>query len=587
MKHPALGGQVCDPAALVADEAITYDVDEFVTLLESEYDQKWGCTESDFAELSRIRLEEVDGLGTCFDIDSLQVAFAGLRKHAKLDSMGISVEILWLFAAWQPVQAVNMFNTLSSNDSWVQAIEVSGHCAGKHRSPVRAEKTRCILPFPSLLRPIDIHCGHHLKGFLDSVSVKVIGYEECAKKGRQVMDIAWCQSMAIEKGLDFKSEVAVAQCDIKAFYCNLVAVLVHDWLIRSGSCVLVAATFIRLQLCPSMCVHVAESFFRLKQRSVGVFTGTHSAVQGGRIPLIDAAITLGRQWSASGFKYIDSSKIERSMGISSFVDNTYAAARQADTAVEMLESLEAHLHVNWMLSMGEDSKFVMQPVSAPDAFRPRGSWNHVQQMKTLGQIITNDSSVWPCVHNSIKQMWNAFYSNLSPGLLASPETVKCNFVKNSLMSICTWRWARWPYNVKIADKLDSVQSHFFQLLFPSSPYPNEDPDAFFKRVRQQSGRKSAKVGRFSSFWAGSIKKWHLHLKNAELENSWSAQIYNLFPLSELEASRTANSRGSKRDRTGTRAKQGHVHVRWSEGLELARGVASIAPNLPAKTRLFG
>ena len=150
--------------------------------------------------------------------------------------------------------------------------------------------------------------------------------------------------------------------------------------------------------------------------------------------------------------------------------------------------------------MGEDSKFVMQPVSAPDAFRPRGSWNHVQQMKTLGQIITNDSSVWPCVHNSIKQMWNAFYSNLSPGLLASPETVKCNFVKNSLMSICTWRWARWPYNVKIAAKLDSVQSHFFQLLFPSSPYPNEDPDAFFKRVRQQSGRKSAKVGRFSSFW---------------------------------------------------------------------------------------
>ena len=56
-----------------------------------------------------------------------------------------------------------------------------------------------------------------MKAFLDKVSVKVQGYEECARKGRQVMDIAWCQSMALEKGMDQKSEGAVAQCDVKAF----------------------------------------------------------------------------------------------------------------------------------------------------------------------------------------------------------------------------------------------------------------------------------------------------------------------------------------------------------------------------------
>ena len=62
---------------------------------------------------------------------------------------------------------------------------------------------------------------------------------------------------------------------------------------------------------------------------------------------------------------------------------------------------------------------------------------------------------------------------------------------------------------------------------------------------------------------------------------WSSQINNFFDYDDFEAARTSHSRGSRRDRTGTRAFQGHIHTRWSEGLESARGVASLKqPWLP-------
>ena len=154
------------------------------------------------------------------------------------------------------------------------------------------------------------------------------------------------------------------------------------------------------------------------------------------------------------------------------------------------------------------------------------------------------------------------------------------------MSVCTWRWARWPYNVKVAGGLDSFQSHVFQLLFPLVNTPNEQPDAYFLMVRLQSGRRCAKAGRFSSYWAGAIKRWDKHLHAASVDTSWSSQISQLFQYHELEAARTSKSRGSKRDRTGTRACAGHVHMRWSEGLEVAKGVPSGNPSLPSKARIF-
>ena len=91
-----------------------------------------------------------------------------------------------------------------------------------------------------------------------------------------------------------------------------------------------------------------------------------SAVQAGRIPLIDAADALGAEWLASGFPFQDYRGKPRTVGLSSFVDNIYSTGVTADAAVATLVALEAFLARKWRLAYGSDSKSVMQARDAPD-----------------------------------------------------------------------------------------------------------------------------------------------------------------------------------------------------------------------------
>ena len=129
--------------------------------------------------------------------------------------------------------------------------------------------------------------------------------------------------------------------------------------------------------------------------------------------------------------------VSMAYGVSSFVDNLYTCAVQADTAVAVLEDLELFLGERWFLEFGADSRFVVQTLGAPDSFRPRPGWTCVSEMKTLGQIISNDGSIVSCVNQAVQQMWGAFHANICPGLISSSQKAKFNFMQSSLMSICS------------------------------------------------------------------------------------------------------------------------------------------------------
>ena len=110
---------------------------------------------------------------------------------------------------------------------------------------------------------------------------------------------------------------------------------------------------------------------------------------------------------------------------------------------------------------------------------------------------------------------------------------------------------------------------------------------FFARKRLQAGRLSTKAGRWSLHYAGAVRNWARHLLNADFENYWCAHINTYLSHADLELLRMANSRGSKRDRTNTRSQQGHVHLRWHDGLNVAKGVACLKPVICTNTRFFG
>ena len=569
-----------------AVEEVTLDEQVFSELVSEEYGRRWGCDNSVFSEDTKSRLEANDGVGMVFDAESLDLSFAGLKKHNKLDKSGICLDILWYFRIACPAYACEFFSKVASSNDFVSELTVAGHCVGKKRSPVAVAKTRCILPFGSILRVVDMHVGRSLKTFLDKFSEDLEGYEECAKKGRQCMDIAWTCSQVVEKAMDCSSTAAIAQADIKQHYDHVVPFLVWAWLVFHQCCARVSATFLRLQCCPGISIAVASGKVLLNARSVGLFTGSCSAVQAGRVPLIDAASSLGKSWLSSGWHFTCKHDKQRSIGLSSFVDNLYVCSKQADTAVNTLELAEKFLVDRWGLHFGADSRQVMQVKNAPDSFRERDGWTAVESMKVLGQFVSRDGGVGACIENTIRQMWHAFYANLCDGLMAAPEKAKFVFLRSSIMSLASWRWARWPFCKKTADRLDSVQSHFIQILFPVFQKPSDSADKHFSNVRLQAGRLSSKTGRWSQYFAGAVKAWHTHLLNADFEHYWGAQISTFMTASDLHALRLKHARGSRRNSTNTRVEQGHVHIRWHDGHENALGVECRKPGLASKTRFF-
>ena len=68
---------------------VTLDEQIFCDLVEDEYGKRWGCSGSAYSEDTASRLEANDGVGMFFDAGSLDLAFAGLKKHSKLNTSGI------------------------------------------------------------------------------------------------------------------------------------------------------------------------------------------------------------------------------------------------------------------------------------------------------------------------------------------------------------------------------------------------------------------------------------------------------------------------------------------------------------------
>ena len=76
--------------------------------------------------------------------------------------------------------------------------------------------------------------GRELKSSIDERSVGTVGFEECARKGMQVMDISFTHAMVVIKSGDQMSQGAVAQADVKQYYCHVAPLLLLQWLRAKG-----------------------------------------------------------------------------------------------------------------------------------------------------------------------------------------------------------------------------------------------------------------------------------------------------------------------------------------------------------------
>ena len=118
--------------------------------------------------------------------------------------------------------------------------------------------------------------SHYVKLVESLTNLLGFGFLETAKKHRQVMDIASPASLALERGLDQKAQMCVAQEDIEKYYDNLVVPQVARWLDRTLSASDLAATLVAMHSCPRISLKVAGEIATFSGWTVCMFTGAQA-----------------------------------------------------------------------------------------------------------------------------------------------------------------------------------------------------------------------------------------------------------------------------------------------------------------------
>ena len=257
--------------------------------------------------------------------------------------------------------------------------------------------------------------------------------------------------------------------------------------------------------------------------------------------------------------------------MATFVDNLFTTGCTLENATAILEDCEAYLKQRWYLEYGADSREVMtcngyqHPISIHERCIQKGT------IRCFGHFLDNDGGIRTCFDNSAKAMWRAFFGKLSQGLLVSSEAAKTRFLGTSISSIPSFRWSRWPYQCKYAQKLERIQRQMIAILMHIKPAPGESCDTFSRRRRTQTSRIANKAGVWSKRWARSVCSWKDHVSREHDCDTWSARILEFHDRAWLDDIRKLASCVNE-SRTNTRSTMRKVQRRWEEGLVVAISV---------------
>jgi len=442
---------------------------------------------------------------------------------------------------------------------------IQGRAKAKIRGAIPATKIRTVMPLPVVIGVLDFIVAARMNSQSDIIAGELpFGYLECAVKGRQVLDITFPASLVLEKGMDAMSKGCVAQADIRKYYDHLRPLLLFIWMVRRGYTKELASTFLRLHLCPVVSIKVGDHHALFPTRCSGTLTGSRSAGAAGRIPLLDVSQLRLEAWAQMSFK-VDGC----SFSLASFVDNLVSTGNSPSLATKILDNCEEHLRARWGLSYGDDSREYVTckgdsrvPDVAPD-------WKRVTTMKCLGHHLQDNGDIKMCFKAVEGAMWRAFFGNLKPGLLKSPENVKTRFLATNILAVATSRWARWPYQKTAGAALDRIQRKMLAHLLQIKPAAGEPYDAFCQRRRIICGKKATSLGKWSTKWASSVVAWAAHVERQHDRKAWSHVLLGWHDSIWLAWRRFFESAPGE-SRTNTRCVRGPPQRRWQDGLEEAR-----------------
>ena len=202
------------------------------------------------------------------------------------------------------------------------------------------------------------------------------------------MDIVSGLSLYVEKSLDFHSEGAIAQEDVRQHYDSIQCVLIFQWLVSNGCDIALAAACLRHQLLPPIVLKIRSATAIIANRCLGGLTGSRVAGQLGRVP-VQATIRAilpsltNLAWCQHGV----------TLAVASYVDNVWFLSTNAYKATRMANLFEAQLLHHWRQTIKPSSKQVMAVSGAVDQSILDDSWQVVSTMPVLGHALSSDGSI--------------------------------------------------------------------------------------------------------------------------------------------------------------------------------------------------
>ena len=198
----------------------------------------------------------------------------------------------------------------------------------------------------------------------------------------------------------------------------------------------------------------------------------------------------------------------------------------------------------------------------------------------LGHTVRSNGSIRACWDKTKRGLWRAFWSN--PGARDARHLSlenRFHLLKRAVTPQFLFRCSRWPPQQQIAKELDSVQRKMAATIINTSRLPGEHVADYCRRRGRIAARKCKQEGLWSTQWLQRAMRWDEHLARQRNSGTWSARLRTFRDRDWFSQRRTsllpqsmsiASPSSSLAGRTGTRAGQAKVNMRWHDGIHMAR-----------------
>eukprot|EP00927_Polykrikos_kofoidii_P048435 TRINITY_DN42706_c0_g1_i1.p1 TRINITY_DN42706_c0_g1~~TRINITY_DN42706_c0_g1_i1.p1 ORF type:complete len:255 (-),score=26.42 TRINITY_DN42706_c0_g1_i1:135-899(-) len=235
-------------------------------------------------------------------------------------------------------------------------LTIAGYALAKIKGTVAPKQCRVILPQSNSLTICNTDITREVKEALDEWEPKDSTiYIGGGNKRTQTADITAAAHMAVETALDLHSEIGIATADITAFHDSIPMPELKKAMQQTKLKDATIAACVRLHTKPEIKITVGAQEAKLKERTRGVMTGSTSAPQLARVPIIDTAAKRRHHWAEQAFSFGHDR-----LSFACWVDNLVSFGRNSPAATEIIRQTTETLQKDWRLEVTPGSRMCLR-----------------------------------------------------------------------------------------------------------------------------------------------------------------------------------------------------------------------------------